>query len=182
MPRRRALESTIGLPSVSCRSLTYALRSVADCPPTQLQPQCCGIRHEDAESKAIVAGPPVLPCRQTWKRPRVVADAASRGDAVEIVASQACSGKHRKRTCKLASLSQPMLSALQRHSKRTPTRIRPVPRRFSTSGASRQKRVTQAERSFVQAPALLSRFQSSTEAPCEAALSDKLGSDAVTIL
>ena len=89
VPRRRALQSTIALPSLSCRSLTSAPRSVADCAPTKLQPRCRGIRHEDAESKAIVPGPPVLPCRQTWKRPRVVADAASRGAAVEIVASQA---------------------------------------------------------------------------------------------
>ena len=128
MPRRRALESTIALPSLSCRSLTSAPRSVADCAPTKLQPRCRGIRHEDAESKAIVPGPPVLPCRQTWKRPRVVADAASRGAAVEIVASQACSGKHRKRRCTLASLSQGVLSALRRHSKKNTNN--------STSGAA----------------------------------------------
>ena len=117
------LESNIGLPSVSCRSLTYAPRSVADCPPTQLQPQCCGIQHEDAESKAIVAGPPILPCRQSWKRPRAVADAASRGDALEQSVCQACSAKQTRRTCKLASLSQSMLVALQRDSKRISTRI-----------------------------------------------------------
>ena len=182
MPLRRALESTIALPLLSCRSLTSAPRSVADCAPTKLQPRCRGIRHEDAESKAIVPGPPALPCRQTWKRPRVVADAASRGAAVEIVASQACSGKHRKRRCTLASLSQGLLSALRRHTKRTPTTIRPVPRRLSTSRVRKQKRLTLAEGSFLQAPALLSRFESFAEPPCEAALPEKLGSDAVTIL
>ena len=182
MPLRRALESTIALPLLSSGSLTSAPRSVADCVPTKLQPRCRGIRHEDAESRASVPGLPVLPCRQTWNRPRLFAGAASRGAASETVASQACSGKHRKRRCTIASLSQGLLSALRRHTKRTPTTMRPVPRRLSTSRVRKQKRLTLAEGSFLQAPALLSRFESFAEPPCEAALPEKLGSDAVTIL
>ena len=182
MPLRREHESTIALPLLSSGNLTSVPRSVADCVPTKLQLRCRGIRHEDAENRASVPGLPVLPCRQTWIRPRLWASAASRDAASETVASQACSGKHRKRRCTIASLSQGLLSALRRHTKRTPTTMRPVPRRLSTSRVRKQKRLTLAEGSFLQAPALLSRFESFAEPPCEAALPEKLGSDAVTIL
>ena len=75
-PKRRVLESTIGLLSVSCRSQTFAPRNAAHCASSKLQPQCCGIRHEDSESAAIAAGRPILPCRQTLTRSRAFADAA----------------------------------------------------------------------------------------------------------
>ena len=166
MPLRREHESTIALPLLSSGSLTSAPRSVADCVPTKMQLRCRGIRHEDAENRASVPGLPVLPCRQTRSRPR----------------SQACSGTHRKRRCTIASLSQGLLSALRRHTKRTPTTMRPVPRRLSTARVRKQKRQTLAEGSFLQAPTHLSRFECLAEAPCEAALPEKLGSDAVTIL